>query len=124
MIRRCRSHALHFRRGQNFSGQALGAFAVEQVFQVHAQTAPMLLVGDNRRRAAGAVGDRAADVRRPDWRAIFANWRNHAAALKLLQRRAGADAPRQKLRLPLGHRTLNTRRRLDGAALEVIAKQL
>ncbi|MGY3522900.1 hypothetical protein ACVWWS_001737 [Pseudomonas chlororaphis] len=71
----------------------------------------------------GAVGDRAADVRRPDRRPVLADRRNAVQAVQALQGGAGAETPGEKLGLPFRHRTLNARGRLDGAELEVVAGQ-
>ncbi|MNX83380.1 hypothetical protein D3C86_1151420 [compost metagenome] len=63
-------------------------------------------------------------MRWPDRRPVFADGRAETQAFQLLQRGASANSTGEKLRLPLGDGTLDARRRLDGAALEVIAKQL
>ncbi|MNN54946.1 hypothetical protein D3C81_1697950 [compost metagenome] len=115
---------MHFRWRQNLPSQPLGTFGVEQVFQIHAQTAPVPFVGDNRCRASGAVRDRAADMRGPYRRAVFTNRWHNAAAFQLLQRCTGANPPGEEFRLTFGHRALNAWRGNDGTALEIIAEQL
>ncbi|MNG06309.1 hypothetical protein D3C84_895380 [compost metagenome] len=79
---------------------------------------------DNRRSAAGAVGDRTADVRGPDRCPVFANGRGKIQPFQALQRGASANPAGKKFGLTLGHRTPDGRGRLDGAALKVIGGQL
>ncbi|MNF79642.1 hypothetical protein D3C87_1549270 [compost metagenome] len=124
MIASAGGHALQLGRGEDFPSQAFGAFGVEQVFQVHAQPAPMAFFRDDGRCPTGAVGDRTGDVRRPDGRPVLADGRAEAQTFELLQGGTGADSPGEKLCLPLGDGALDARWRLDGAALEVIAEQL
>ncbi|MCY1462867.1 hypothetical protein D9M71_806830 [compost metagenome] len=83
----------------------------------------MAFPGDDRGGPAGAVGDRTGDMCGPDRCPVLANGWTETRSFQLLQRRPRADPSGEKLRLPFRDGTLDARRRFDGAALEIIAKQ-
>ena len=117
-------HALQFLRGEDLCGQTLGPFGVQQVFQVHSQSAPMAFFCDDSGGTARAVGDRAGNVCRPDGGPVFADGRAEVQTFQLLQCGTGADTAGEKLRLTLGDGALDGRWRFNGAALEIVADQL
>ncbi|MNF94161.1 hypothetical protein D3C81_1956380 [compost metagenome] len=84
----------------------------------------MTFVRDDGGGTTSAVGDRTDDMARPDRGPIFANGRNETHTFQALQRGPGAYPSGEKLRLPFGHRALDSRRRIDGAAVEIILGQL
>jgi hypothetical protein len=110
--------------GEDFLGQALGAFWAEQGFQVDAQPLPVAPQCHQGRSAAFAVGDGAADMGGPNGGAVFAHAGGGQSAIQLQHGCAGAQAPGQKFGLAFGHRALNTRRHVYVAAGKVIVFQL
>ena len=116
-------HLQHFCWCEDFPGQARGAFRSEHVLRVQAQAAPMLFASDDGSRPASAMSDRAADIIRPDRRAVFAHAWDPFTTLQLQQSGAGAQPAGEKLGLAFGNGSLNAGRWLDCAPREVTLSQ-